>query len=222
MGEHRRMMGDWRSSREARFGVPEGPATRASWSDAVHLEIEVVALRIEAGVLKARLVRGWRGPNEHPDEAAMRLAKAQVAPGVVSHSTSWRFDDGKVVVTYAVLPDPCVELVAPPVGPIAVVSSGSLAHPTPKQLEQHHVVAHAICHLAHLREHDPGVARAATLVPELWSAVAAAAARASTQAHDQIHAALGSPVFDSDSAAEQVPPGAAFRRASHARSRVAT
>lgn len=118
--------------------------------------VEVVLIRLQSGVLHHRFARRTLTGDERPDNAALDLARAE--DGAVCHSTSWRYQDGDVVLTYAVVPDPqpsrpAVALTAP-----SVLSSSDPLRPTPADIHEHHVVAHAVRHLAYLANTDPTIA----------------------------------------------------------------
>jgi hypothetical protein len=87
------------------------------------------------------------------------------------HSTSWRFEGGAVVLTYAAVPDPSPGGATPldpergvpyPMDPLA---------PGAVLLTAHDVAVHAGRHLSYLRRTDPLVARAARERVELWDAI---------------------------------------------------
>lgn len=151
------------------------------WDGSVtsRVEVEIVLLRIGDHGLDYRYDRGRMWGGEHPDDAALRLAGHY--PISISHSTSWRFETGVVVLTYAVLPDPMPQRPAVPLLQPAVVCSADPRRPSPAA-RPHHVAAHAVRHLSELVRTDPIVRRAA-LDPadrELWAAIQHAAASMAT------------------------------------------
>jgi len=120
------------------------------------VEVEVYLLRAEGGGLAYRRRAGALGAREDPDAAARRLAG--VSGGALVHSTSWRCgDDGRVVLTYAVLPDPEPWRVAVPVGDVGLAYGESADRPSPVRVGFAQVALHAARHLAFLVEHDPHV-----------------------------------------------------------------
>jgi hypothetical protein len=176
-------------------GAPGRPhAGSSSGDDATDLErAGRLAYRIRAAVLPHGLA---------PDALARRLSWGEAVdgprapgPGDLVHSTSWRFAPGTgIVLTYVVLPDPEPGAPARPLREPAVVCSGDPHRPAPPVLHEHHVVAHAVHHLAELAVRDPAI-RAAAAQPataDLWSAIAAVARRIPTgthaAAHQQAHA----------------------------------
>ena len=120
------------------------------------------------------------GRGESPDEAARRLSG--VAAGdrrTVVHSTSWRYEpDGRVVLTYAVCPDPAPWLPAVEVPVLEIVRGEAPAMPSPDRVALANVVAHAVRHLAFLVAEDPVVARVLGRHPEIAPALEPAGAPA--------------------------------------------
>ena len=161
--------------------------------------VEVLALRPApgAGGLLVAALTCPTAPGEPPDLTALRLACGPAAPlaGLVCHSTSWRFAGGRVVLTYAVLPDPAERADLHPVEEVPVLAATDPARPTPPGLHRHHVVAHALRHLTDLVATDPTVAGAAAEHPEVWRRVREQAARTRTTTrhdhgsrdHDPLH-----------------------------------
>lgn len=148
------------------------------------VEVEVLVLRASGSGLGYRTLRGPLRGGEDPDTGALRMAGTS-APELC-HSTSWRFErPSTVVLSYAVLPDPQPDEPALPLHSPSVVCSGDPGHPTPPVLHAHHVVAHAVRHLAYLAEHDPAIAAVAT--GALWSAIRAVAERIPTGTHPEVH-----------------------------------
>jgi len=87
------------------------------------------------------------------------------------HSTSWRYERGRIVLTYAALPDPEPAACLNPVPPaIRSVSAGPLA-PSPGSVSLGDVAAHACRHLAYLRHVDAMVAARTQAAPELWALI---------------------------------------------------
>ncbi len=142
--------------------------------DAGSVDIELIALRVEAA-LAYRLVRSATCPGEHPDDAALRLTGSDRTHVQALHSTSWRWERGRVMLTYAVVPDPRHDLPAQPLPSLGVAISDDPARPTPHGLHDHHVLAHAIRHLADLHTSDPIVRATADDAPVTWAAICTAA-----------------------------------------------
>jgi hypothetical protein len=121
------------------------------------LEIEVIPFTLtrrtpyRLATLRATAAEG------HPQDAALSaLAGARLAP-VLLHSTSWRHEDGRVVLTYAAV----VEVVANghPVRPVwRIPLARGTALTAPAVIEDDQVAAHALVHLAWLAGHDRAVA----------------------------------------------------------------
>lgn len=108
----------------------------------------------------------------HPDDVARDLAGLRGGPAGLLHSTSWRFQHDRVVLTYAALPD------ADPAGAVEVPVGGGATSddplaPAPVRIRADDVAAHACRHLAYLRHTDPLVAERADAALELWNLIAA-------------------------------------------------
>jgi hypothetical protein len=137
--------------------------------------VETLLLGAHDGHLTYRVARCDLRGNDHPDSAARRLAgftADQPPDGGVLHSTSWRFAGGQIVLTYAALPDPdpgTATVLHPPAEPARGIASMA---PSPPQVDQADVVAHACRHLAFLHHTDPVVAAAGRRHPELWTLLA--------------------------------------------------
>jgi hypothetical protein len=151
------------------------------------VDVEVVLLGLTgADRLSWQLLRGPLGPGT-PDAAALALAGDDAGP--VCHSTSWRDDDGTLVLTYAVVrpagpvPVAAVELEEP-----SVVCSEDARRPAPPVLHGHHVVAHAVRHLSDLADRDPVVAAALRHRPALERALRRAALSTPVAPHAEAHA----------------------------------
>ncbi|GAA3310835.1 hypothetical protein [Nonomuraea dietziae] len=110
---------------------------------------------------------------EAPDDGVRRISGIRADdPSRVVHSTSWRYlpNLGQVVLTYAVCPDPEPEATRITLDDLIIARGSAPAAPSPDQIEEANVVAHAIQHLAFLQTTDPVVGR--TL--EQWPAIAMA------------------------------------------------
>ena len=161
-----------------------GPAP-AGWD----VTVEVVLLSavddgLGYGIVPAPLPRGG-----DPDAVALAASGLDRAgrPGAVSHATSWRTGrDGRLVLTYAALPDPSPQRAVPLDAP-SIVSSPDPLRPTPPGLHAHHVAAHGARHLAFLAGTDPFVAQCAAQDPDLWDRVRRVA-RAPVGEHGRAHA----------------------------------
>jgi hypothetical protein len=149
-------------------------------TDVWHVSVEAVVLRLLSdGRLAFREVRAPAEPDRSPDDVAVEAAGCEHG---VCHSTSWRWDGpGRLVLTYAVLPDPAPHETAVPLADPEVVTGSDSLEPTPTEVDDAHVVAHAVRHLADLADRDPVIAAAARREPALWDAVLRTAARTATE-----------------------------------------
>jgi hypothetical protein len=152
------------------------------------LGVEVVVLATDArGVLAWRAHLADHAEAVDPDDTAWAVVRA--AGGTLSHSTSWRWDGERVILTYAtVLPtaaDATFESLPEP----AIVGSHDVTHPRPPIVHGHHVAAHAVQHLADLARRDPVVRAASqrTETARTWAAIGAVAASIPTDAHERAH-----------------------------------
>lgn len=135
--------------------------------------VEVIALSESDGSLRYRVRRAALDEGLHPDDLAIRLSGLSLCtPGALLHSTSWRYDTGTLVLTYAALPDPNPDQAAAQVAADAMVIARNPLVPSPPRIDVDAVAAHACRHLALLVTTDPVVADAATYLPQLWQLIA--------------------------------------------------
>lgn len=171
------------------------PRTDAPWAPgSTVVTVEVILFRLlPDGGLGHRVLTGDWTSGSGPDRAALEIVGIAgpadgAARGRVSHSTSWRFSPpGQVVLTYAVLPDPDPSGPAEPFADPGVLSSGDPLLPTPAGMHTHHVVAHAVRHLAGLARTDPAVRAAAAYHRELWQLVGVLADATRVGTHADLH-----------------------------------
>jgi hypothetical protein len=134
--------------------------------------MEVLLLSERDGRLRYRaqqapLESGW-----HPDDLAACLAAVPVCDrAALLHSTSWRYEGGAVVLTYAALPDPQPDPVTFPLSVDAMVYSPGPLAPSPPHLDLDGVAAHAGRHLALLLATDPVVQACALGGSPVWELV---------------------------------------------------
>lgn len=124
--------------------------------------VEALLLRYDAvtGFAYRRLLTAL-ARSAAPDRAARRLAGlSDDDDRHLVHSTSWRADDeGAIVLTYVVHPDPDPDHPARPLAdPHTIARSNRTGHPAPPDLTVDHVASHAVRHLALLEGTDPAVA----------------------------------------------------------------
>ncbi|WP_433616865.1 hypothetical protein ACQP2P_16070 [Dactylosporangium sp. CA-139114] len=89
----------------------------------------------------------------------------------ILHSTSWRYTDEAVVLTYVAVFDAVPAPDAVPLGPHGIARSGDPAAPSPPVVCRDAVATHALRHLAWLRRTDEVLATALAGLPELWRAL---------------------------------------------------
>ncbi|GGM71145.1 hypothetical protein ACFFX1_23550 [Dactylosporangium sucinum] len=157
----------------------------------VRVEVLIVAAR-DAAVYYRR-VGGDLPRDAHPDLVATGLVGSPVSarpvavpagqggvqrdgpqpdwappPLTILHSTSWRFDAGRVVLTYVAVLDGVPDADAVPLVSRELAHSGDPRAPSPPHVAADAVVAHALRHLAWLRDTDEIVAAALASVPDVW------------------------------------------------------
>ncbi|MEV6347107.1 hypothetical protein [Actinoplanes sp. NPDC051851] len=133
--------------------------------------VETVLLGMRDGRLTCRLDEARLADGDHPDALARRLAgftESSAIPGRMVHSTSWRFDAGRIVLTYAALPDPDPRTAVFHEAPVETARGADPMSPSPEYVGHADVIAHACRHLAFLRRTDPVAATAAEQVGGLW------------------------------------------------------
>lgn len=123
--------------------------------------VEVILLRAApGGGLAYRSDSSTLPAGEDPDRTAARLA-GPLRPDGLLHSTSWRrADDGRLLLTYVAVPDPCPDRPATPLTDLTLARGTDPVQPSPVRIEACQVAAHAVRHLALLRRTDPVVAGA--------------------------------------------------------------
>jgi len=135
---------------------------------AVH--IEIIAFR-HGEKLEWRRVEGAIQKNEKPDEAALRLLSLGSSPfDGMCHSTSWRFEtENRIVLTYAVIPDPDPGSAACVLSGDVILASIDPLRPAPPNLRTEHIALHAVHHLAELSRRDVTVKNQVDRYPEMWN-----------------------------------------------------
>lgn len=135
--------------------------------------VQVMRIGVYDGVLRWRSARAILHRRADPDVLARRLAGVeQPADGLALHSTSWHHADGRVVLTYAVFPDPAADADWEPLAQLLAVGAGPV-DPSPVLLDRCHVAAHADRHLADLAGgRDPYLSACARQRPDVWRLLA--------------------------------------------------
>jgi hypothetical protein len=139
----------------------------------IRVVVETVLLGVADTRLTFQIRRQQLGDGDHPDDLARTLGGLDrgTASGALLHSTSWRFSSGGVLLTYAALPDPDPSTAHILGSEIPVAASPDPLAPSPNQVGDEQVAAHACRHLAYLRHTDPVVAAAASGIPALWDLI---------------------------------------------------
>ncbi len=145
------------------------PLTEVAWSPSIvaqSLEALFVCRRGDR-ILNLRpthapsLRLGW-GPGSEPGAVVLEAARRYRLQPLVVHSTSWRYEQDRLVLTYLAVveaPDgPSEFLVEEPVGRSDLARGDALAPPDDIGVAQ--VIEHAFRHLAWLVVDDPAIAEA--------------------------------------------------------------
>ncbi|MCU0264182.1 MAG: hypothetical protein MUF09_11040 [Candidatus Nanopelagicales bacterium] len=157
------------------------------------VRVEVITVGMTArGRVGWSLAEEWAAGGRNPDAVARQIASGVGSP-VLVHSTSWRWEPpDSLVLTYAAVIDgsavDLVELEDP-----VIVTSGDPLRPRPDDLHDHHVVAHAVWHLATLAGRDPAITSLAGDPDHrrLFQAITAAAGQTPTSTYAQAHPGMG-------------------------------
>jgi hypothetical protein len=146
-----------------------GPVSTQQWSpDFVAQTLEVLPIYLADGHLywmkpiHAESLRAGLGPKDTPANAVLEVLKWYPLEPVVVHSTSWRHEEGRVILTYVAAVKPPLELppdslVELPVGRAELARADAMA--APKAIGVEAVLEHALRHLAWLVRDDPAVMR---------------------------------------------------------------
>lgn len=143
------------------------PVSSLPWSpDFVAQALEVLPVGIDEDGLfwmkpiHADSLRVGLGPSAKPHEAVIEVLRWYPLQPVVVHSTSWRHEGGRVILTYVAViappaglpPDSLVKL---PIGRAELARGEAMAAPTSIGVEA--VIEHALRHLSWLVKDDPAV-----------------------------------------------------------------
>ncbi|WP_018657425.1 hypothetical protein [Actinomadura flavalba] len=134
--------------------------------------VEVLPLRGTGGDVAFRRRAGLLRDREDPDAAARRLVPG-VTPATLLHSTSWRTDGDRLVLTYAVAPDPQPWHAAVPLRGTRLAHGPRPDRPSPEAPTHAEVAAHAARHLAFLLTRDEQARAALAADTALTAALAA-------------------------------------------------
>jgi len=145
--------------------VSKRAETVAGLGIGVPVVIEVLVLRArEDGLHYCPLRQSLLSPPD-PDAAAKALCGSGPPPDLL-HSTSWREEDGTIILTYVAVTDMEFSKPGRLVSEEVAIGDGPSA-PAPDALALGEVAAHACRHLAFLGATDPHVAAALQRHPEL-------------------------------------------------------
>lgn len=143
------------------------PISSVAWSPQfVAQTLEVLPVGLEDGALfwmkpiHADSLRVGLGPSATPADTVLDVLKWYPLEPLVVHSTSWRHEDGRVILTYvaAIAPPhelPADSLVQVPVQRAELARGEAMA--APKTIGVDAVIEHALRHLSWLIKDDPAV-----------------------------------------------------------------
>jgi hypothetical protein len=156
------------------------PVSTVAWSPRfVAQTLEILPLSLRDGHLfwlkpvHADSLRVGLNPSAAPADVVLDVLRWYPLQPLVVHSTSWRHEAGRVILTYAAVVDapdklPAGSLVVLPVAR-AVLARGD-ATSAPETIGVEAVLEHALRHLSWLMRDDPAVAKAL----ETWGPALAA------------------------------------------------
>jgi hypothetical protein len=155
------------------------PISSQAWSpDFVAQTLEVLPVALQDGALfwlkpvHADSLRVGLSPSAKPHDTVLDVLKWYPLVPVVVHSTSWRHEDGRVILTYIAVVTPPESLLSDslltlPVNRAELARGEAMA--APKAIGVEAVIEHALRHLSWLVRDDPAVMRAL----EAWTTVLA-------------------------------------------------
>jgi hypothetical protein len=146
------------------------PVSTVAWSpDFVAQTLEILPICLDAGRLSwlkplhAESLQVGLNPSARPAEVVLDVLRWYPLDPLVVHSTSWRHDEGRVILTYAAAIRPPAalpegSLVELPVGRADLARGEARSAPLAIGVEA--VLEHAMRHLSWLVHDDPAVADA--------------------------------------------------------------
>jgi hypothetical protein len=146
------------------------PISTVGWSPALVVQsLEMLPIGVRDGALfwlqpvHADSLRVGLAPSAAPGDVVLATLRWYPLAPRVAHSTSWRYGEGRVILTYAVVVDPPGEL---PAGTLAErpIARADLARgealAPPPAIGVAAVLEHALRHLSWLLRDDPAIATA--------------------------------------------------------------
>src|SRR5216683_5796278 len=143
------------------------PISSVAWSaDFVAQTLEVLAICLRDGELywlkplHAESLRVGLSPSAKPGEVVLDVLKWYPLTPLVVHSTSWRHEEGRIILTYVAVveaPEQLAKdsLLALPVERAELARGGATS--APQSIGVNAVIEHALRHLAWLVRDDPAV-----------------------------------------------------------------
>jgi len=156
------------ADRQSENDYLHSPLSQIPWyPDVVSQSLEVLPIFFDhdgLGWLKpihASSLRVGLGVKEQPATAVMKALGVYGLTPIVVHSTSWRMENERMILTYvAIVPHAVQHAYLEPqrIGRAALARGEATAAPTVVHIEQ--VIEHAVRHLAWLVSDDPVIAKA--------------------------------------------------------------
>ena len=144
--------------------------SKVPWSpELVGQSLEVFPVGLRDGTLfwlrpmHAPSLRVGISRSAEPTQVVLELVGWYSLQARVVHSTSWRYEDGRIVLTYVVVVDPPQELPPDSLELVSVERSDlarGAAMAPPESITLNAVLEHAVRHLAWLKRDDPAISTA--------------------------------------------------------------
>lgn len=132
---------------------------------AIILEVFLTKI-VEENIFYKRIELDITQKSDNPDDLVILLVQKYNSTlieknKIISHSTSWRHQEGSTVITYIVYSDEFdfqgSDVGLLPLSEINIIHSGDPARPAPKDVPIESVISHGIRHLAFLVTNNPSI-----------------------------------------------------------------
>jgi hypothetical protein len=142
--------------------------SKVPWSpELVAQSLEILPVGLDDGKLfwlrpiHAPSLRVGISKSAEPSQVVLEVVASYELHAQIVHSTSWRYEDGRIVLTYVVVVEPPV-LLPPDSLELAPIRRSDLARGAatapPDSITVNAVLEHAVRHLAWLHREDPAIA----------------------------------------------------------------
>ena len=144
------------------------PISKVPWSpELVAQSLEILPVGLKEGALfwlrpiHAPSLRVGISKSAEPSQVVLDVVASYELHAQIVHSTSWRYEDGRIVLTYVVVVEP-PGLLPPDSLELAPIKRSDLARGAatapPDSITVNAVLEHAVRHLAWLNREDPAIA----------------------------------------------------------------